>query len=125
MATGNKQTWDPKSRDSSVGTDNFNDYRPPSSVVAHLGPRPDRQNPYPRNDGRSNSYPSIDLHSSSRGNSPSGPLSGRGSHRGLVSDTAASELIGDLESNPEEVMDLTAPTCIVHRSALNHLEDPE
>jgi len=70
-------------------------------VEAQLGPRTDEQNPYPMKYGRNNSFPSIDLHSRSRGNSSYGPISGRSSHRGPVSEAAQSDFIGDLESDPE------------------------
>lgn len=101
MATGTNPSWDPRSRDSSIDPGNFDEYRPPSSVEAQLGPRTDQQDPYPMKYGRNNSFPSIDLRSRSRGNSSYGPISGRSSHRGPVSDAAHSDFIEDLESDPE------------------------
>jgi len=101
MATGTNPSWDPRSRDSSMDPGNFDGYRPSSSVEAQLGPRTEQRDPYPKKYGRNNSFPSIDLHSRSRGNSSYGPISGRSSHRGPVSDAAHSAFIGDLESDPE------------------------
>lgn len=101
MATGTNPSWDPRSRDSSIDPGNFEEYRQSSSVEAQLGPRHDQRDPYLMKYGRNNSFPSIDLHSRSRGNSLYGPISGRSSHRGPVSDAAHSDFIEDLESDPE------------------------
>ena len=99
---GTGQSWDHRSRGSSIDPRNLNDYHPPSSVGAQLSPRPDQRGSYQTKDQRrSHSLPSIDTHARSRGNSSYGPMSGRSSHQGHVSDAAASEFIGEFESDPE------------------------
>lgn len=95
VAIETNPSWDPRSRGSSIDPGNFDEYRPPSSIGAQLGPRTDQRH------GRNNSFPSVDLHSRSRRSSPYGPVSGKSSQRGPVSDTAHSDIIEDLESDPE------------------------
>jgi len=120
-AIGTKPSWDPRSRDSSIDPGSFDGYRQPSSVEAQLGPRTDQRDPYSKKYGRNNSFPSIDLHSRSRGNSPYGPISGRSSHQGPVSDAARSDFIGDLESDPEGSR---GPRRFDRHSPYEHSESP-